>query len=102
MFLARQDEIEQMQKRHALQARALQAKAIQRLQKMSEEELSPGAVLRFFIEAAKLERVSHGAAESIQDITSGGKPIAGPVIYIPATEKAPALPDPTEEVEGEH
>ena len=102
VFLARQDMIQRMQERHALQARALQGKAITRLKDMDAGELTPQAVLRFFIEAAKLERVSQGIAETIQDITSGGKPIAGPVIYIPAVEKLPPAIKVPEEVTDEH
>jgi hypothetical protein len=49
-----------MAERHAREAVALQEKALRRLQQMQPEELSPVQVLDYFIQAAKLERLSRG------------------------------------------
>lgn len=59
--------IQEMRERHAREAMALQQKALQRLKDMDPNELSPEAVLRYFVEAAKLERVSRGEPETIQE-----------------------------------
>jgi len=56
-----------MRERHAREALALQQKALERLKRMDPEELSPGDVLRYFVEAAKLERISRGEPETIQE-----------------------------------
>lgn len=59
--------VREMRERHAREAVALQQKALARLKAMDPNELSPGDVLRYFIEAAKLERVSRGEPETIQE-----------------------------------
>jgi hypothetical protein len=50
----------EMAERHAREAVALQEKALRRLQQMQPEELSPVQVLDYFLQAAKLERLSRG------------------------------------------
>jgi hypothetical protein len=57
----------EMGERHAKLAVALQEKAIQRLKAMPLEELSSTDLLRYIIEAAKLERLARGEPESIQE-----------------------------------
>lgn len=59
--------VREMRERHAREAVVLQQKALARLKAMNPEELSPSDVLRYFIEAAKLERISRGEPETIQE-----------------------------------
>src|SRR5260370_36384640 len=54
----------EMAERHGREARALPAKALERLRALRPEELSPADVLRFFVEAAELERAALGGTGS--------------------------------------
>jgi hypothetical protein len=77
--LAHANDIEEMTRRHLQEARALQSTAIQRLKSLDLDKLSPADVLRFCIEAAKLERTTLGEPEVIaeQRLTgSGGGAVA--------------------------
>jgi hypothetical protein len=67
-----------MAERQAREARALQAKAVERLKVLRPEELGPADVLRYFVEAAKLERLALGEPEAVQrqEVTGrGGSPL---------------------------
>ena len=64
---AAREAVEEMLRRHAQEAVALQTKALQRLKNMDPAELSPRDVLAFFVEAAKLERISRGEPETISE-----------------------------------
>jgi hypothetical protein len=67
-----------MAQRQAQEAKALQGKAIERLRSLRPEELGPSDVLRFFIEAATLERLALGEPETVQrqELTGrGGAPL---------------------------
>jgi hypothetical protein len=69
---------QEMVERHAREARALQAKALERLRAILPEELSAADVLRYFVEAAKLERLALGEPETVQrqELTGkGGGPL---------------------------
>jgi hypothetical protein len=57
----------EMGERHAKIAVALQEKAVQRLKTMKPEELSSADLLRYAIEAAKLERLARGEPEEIRE-----------------------------------
>lgn len=59
--------IEEMRRRHAQEAVALQERALKRLREMRPEELSPRDVLLFIVEAAKLERMSRGEPETVTE-----------------------------------
>jgi hypothetical protein len=78
---ARQAMIEariEMAERQAREARALQNKAMERLQELRLEELGAADVLRYFIEAARLERLALGEPEALQrqELTGrGGTPL---------------------------
>ena len=48
------------------EARALQAKALERLRTLCPEELRPTELLRYFVEAAKLERLAVGEPDTVQ------------------------------------
>jgi hypothetical protein len=78
---ARQATVEarrEMAERQAREARALQSKAMERLRGMRLEELGTADVLRYFIEAAKLERLALGEPEALQrqELTGrGGTPL---------------------------
>jgi hypothetical protein len=56
----------EMVERHVKEARALQAKAVERLRSLRPEELGPADLLRYFVEAAKLERLALGEPDSVQ------------------------------------
>ena len=62
---ARLREIEAMNARHAQEARALQQKAIERLKTLKPDELSPGLLLRYLLDAARLERSAMGEPDQI-------------------------------------
>lgn len=64
----RRKEIEEMNKRHLLVARALQAKAAERLKKLKPEELSPADLRTYIREAIALERLALGEAESVHGL----------------------------------
>ena len=75
---AQEVERREMGKRQAQEARALQAKAVERLRALRPEELGPSDVLRYFIEAAKLERLALGEPDVVQrhEVTGrGGGPL---------------------------
>jgi hypothetical protein len=57
----------EMAERHAQEARGLQSKALERLRSLRPEELAPADVLRYFVEAAKLERLAMGEPEAISE-----------------------------------
>ena len=61
----RLEERREMERRHLGIANALQAKALQRLQNMNVLALGPSQLLRYLIEATKLERLTRGAATEI-------------------------------------
>jgi hypothetical protein len=56
----------EMAERHAHEARALQSKAVERLRALRPEELGPADLLRYFVEAAKLERLAMGEPDTVQ------------------------------------
>lgn len=59
--------IREMRERHAREAVALQQKALERLKAMDPNDLSPKDVLWYIVEAAKLERISRGEPDQIQE-----------------------------------
>jgi hypothetical protein len=68
----------EMAERHVEVCRALQAKALQRLQELSPEELGPGDLLRYIVEAVKVERLALGEPDTLQrhEVTGrGGGPL---------------------------
>jgi hypothetical protein len=65
--LAHAHDIEEMTRRHLQEARALQNAAIQRLKSLNFDQLSAADVLRFCIEAAKLERTALGEPEVVEE-----------------------------------
>jgi hypothetical protein len=68
----------EMAERHVKEARALQAKAVERLRSLRPEELGPADLLRYLVEAAKLERLALGEPDSVQrqELTGrGGAPL---------------------------
>jgi hypothetical protein len=89
-----------MAERHAKEAQGLQAKALERMRMLRPEELGPADVLRYFIEAAKLERLAMGEPDNLQRQEFTGK-AGGPVVlniveevvHAPLTERA-ATDDP--------
>jgi hypothetical protein len=48
------------------EARALQGKALERLRALAPEELGPAELLRYIVEAAKLERLALGEPDTVQ------------------------------------
>ena len=69
----------EMGQRHAKEAQGLQAKALERMRTLRPEELGPADVLRFFVEAAKLERLALGEPDTFQRQELTGK-AGGPVV----------------------
>jgi hypothetical protein len=68
----------EMMERHVKEARALQTKALERLRTLRPEELGPAELLRYFVEAARLERLALGEPEAVQrqELTGkGGSPL---------------------------
>jgi hypothetical protein len=57
----------EMAERHVKEARTLQAKALERLRALRPEELAPAEVLRYLVEAAKLERLALGEPETVSE-----------------------------------
>jgi hypothetical protein len=75
---AQEEARREMVERHVKEARALQAKAVERLRALRPEELGPADLLRYFVEAAKLERLALGEPDSVQrqELTGrGGAPL---------------------------
>jgi hypothetical protein len=64
---AHTQEVEEMNRRHIQEAQALQNKALQRLKDLHLDELSGADVLRYFVEATKLERTARGEPETIEE-----------------------------------
>src|SRR5262249_12686769 len=56
----------EMVERHVKEARALQGKALERLRSLCPEELGPADLLRYIVEAAKLERLALGEPDTVQ------------------------------------
>jgi hypothetical protein len=56
----------EMVERHVREARALQGKALERLRALRPEELGPADLLRYIVEAAKLERLALGEPDTVQ------------------------------------
>jgi hypothetical protein len=75
-----QKEIEEMNRRHLQEAKALQSKAIQRLKALEHDQLSPADLLRFFTEGTKLERTALGEPETIEEKRLTG-PGGGAVLF---------------------
>jgi hypothetical protein len=85
-----------MAERHAQEARGLQAKALERLRALRPEELGPADVLRYFVEAAKLERLALGEPETVAEQRYG--PVVLHIIEEVVGRQAPApLGNPVEE-----
>jgi len=64
-------EIRVMQERHAKQAMLLQRKAIERLQSLSPEDLTPSEVVRYIDTATTIERLARGEADSSVEVRHG-------------------------------
>jgi hypothetical protein len=63
---AQEEARREMVERHVREARALQGKALERLRALCPEELGPADLLRYIIEAAKLERLALGEPDTVQ------------------------------------
>ena len=67
-----------MHERHIQIARGLQSKAIERLRSLRPEELASPELLRYLVEASKLERLAMGEPDVVQrqELTGkGGSPL---------------------------
>lgn len=74
--------IKEMRARHIRESQALQAAALEALKQLDPSQLGASDILRFFIEAAKLERISVGEPDSHTDITSNGQPVHDSITII--------------------
>ena len=90
---AQEEARREMAERHVKEARALQGKALERLRLLRPEELAPADLLRYFVEAAKLERLSLGEPDSVQRQELTGKH-GGPVMLTIIEEVVRREPDP--------
>jgi hypothetical protein len=63
---AQEEARREMVERHLREARSLQGKALQRLQALTPEELGPAELLRYIVEAVKLERLTLGEPDTVQ------------------------------------
>ena len=63
----RNESIAKMHNRHAQLSRKMQAKALKRLETLKPSELSPADLLKYVEVATKLERVSMGEPETIEE-----------------------------------
>jgi hypothetical protein len=81
---AQLQEILDMRKRHAQEAMLLQQVATQRLRALDPQTLTPWQSLQFISEATKIERLSRGEPESIDEHRVTGRD-GGPVEYRDAT-----------------
>jgi hypothetical protein len=63
---AQEEARREMVDRHVREARALQAKALERLRALCPDELGPADLLRYVVEAAKLERLALGEPDAVQ------------------------------------
>ena len=71
--LAQIEEVREMGVRHAQLARALQARAVEALQSLSPADMAATDILRYLIEAAKLERLALGEpTDRSEQKVSGG------------------------------
>jgi hypothetical protein len=93
---AQEEARREMVDRHVREARALQAKALERLRALCPEELGPTDLLRFIVEAAKLERLALGEPDAVQrhELTGRG---GGPLHF--SLEEAVAAAQELEEAE---
>jgi hypothetical protein len=66
-------DVADMNSRHIQEAQALQNKALQRLKVLELNDLSATDVLRYFVEATKLERTARGEPETIEERRLTGK-----------------------------
>jgi hypothetical protein len=90
-----------MAERHAKEAQGLQAKALERLRTLRPEELGPTDVLRFFVDAAKLERLALGEPDALQrqELTGrNGGPVVLNIVEEVVGDVPPARADIVEEV----
>jgi hypothetical protein len=66
-------EVDEMNRRHIQVSKALQNKAVQRLTSLKAEELTTLELLRYLLDAAKLERTAHGEPEKVEERRVTGK-----------------------------
>lgn len=90
--------VREMRQRHAQEAVLMQRKALDRLGQMNPLEMTPNDVLRFFVEAAKLERVSRGEPETITHQEHTGKD-GGPIAVAQVGDLTRLTPEELDELE---
>ena len=101
---AQEEARREMAERHVKEARALQSKALERLRTLRPEEMGPADVLRFFVEASKLERLALGEPDSLQRQELTGKH-GGPLVLSIIEEvvgREPETPRHVAEEDGKH
>jgi hypothetical protein len=64
------EEIRTMAREHADAASRLVRKGLEALEKLKIEDMTPGEVVKFVVDGAKLERLARGEPESIVDVPS--------------------------------
>jgi hypothetical protein len=69
--LAQIEAVMEMAKRHAEEARAFQEKALEGLRQIPVDQLSATDIVKFFVEAVKVERLALGEPDSVQEQRKG-------------------------------
>ncbi|MBA4190912.1 MAG: hypothetical protein C0467_23230 [Planctomycetaceae bacterium] len=95
--VAQIDAVKAMNERHANAARTLQARAIEALQTLPASEMAAGDVLRFLVEACKLERLAIGeVTERTSQEISGGRPVVLEIVerIVPVRGADPVITPP--------
>ncbi len=95
--LAQVEAIRDMTQRHAALARALQGKALTALRAMTPNQMDASDVLRFLVEAAKLERLALGEAtehtrQEVQSTTHVALEVVERIVPVRGSSPTPALP----------
>jgi hypothetical protein len=67
--------VQKMAERHAEEAVQLQAKAIASLKTLKPEEMSAADIIRMFVEGVKIERLSRGQPDAVQEQRIEAKPV---------------------------
>ena len=71
--VAHAQEIEEMNRRHAQEAKVLQSKGLQALKTVEPGQLRPHDILRFCTESARLERLARGEPVTVAESTENGE-----------------------------
>lgn len=92
-FAAQLQEAQDMGRRHAQIATQLQHTALQALRHVDPSKLAPGTILNYLMEATRLERLSRGEPEHIEEMRAKAEVTTRQDIRVKIDEYAPAYQD---------